>query len=129
MPSGTTVTATPSTWIPEPWASNQPERAHAQPVARSSVGAGVGEEPADDADRQADQERRSGRPDAAEDGDEHQRAAVARVGAVHRPGSGPRRTGEQRSHGPAIITRPRPDPGSHAGSVPMYPVGLPWTAP
>jgi len=43
--------------------------------------------------------------DATEDGDQDQRAAVPRVEAVTGPGQGRGRTGEQRSHGPVIITR------------------------
>ena len=64
------------------------ERADAQPVARRAVGAGVGEEPADDADRQADHQRRGRGGHAAEQGDRDQRATRCRgVGAALRAGS------------------------------------------
>ncbi len=120
MPSGTTVTATPSTRIPEPWAISQPSAPTRRPSRGAPCAPASAEEPADDADRQADEQRRAGGSDAAEDGDQDQRPAVPRVGAVTGPGQGRGRTREQRSHGSAIITRRNaPDRGSHAGSVLM----------
>ena len=79
MPSGTAVTSTPSTRTPEPWPDQPAERADPQRAAGRAVGAGVGEEPADDRDAEADHEGARGRGDAAEHGEEHERSAGGQV--------------------------------------------------
>ena len=98
-PSGTTVTATPSTRIPEPCASSQPRAPTRRPSRGSAVRARVGEEPADHPDREADHQGGRGRRDPAERRDQHQRTPVPGVGAIERTAGGRGRTGEQRSHG------------------------------
>ena len=89
MPSGTTETSDPAD-VDAGAVGHQPgQRAHPQPVPRGAVRAGVGQEPAGDSERQADQERARRRGGAAEAGaSEHQRAPVAQVGRAPRPTGG-----------------------------------------
>ncbi len=91
--------------------AHQPgEGAGLQAGARLAVRAAVGEEPAGDADRGADQQRRGGRTGATERRDEDQGPTGREVVADGRAGAavGTRADlREQRSHGPAIFTRDR----------------------
>ncbi|NHA01678.1 hypothetical protein G5V59_23325 [Nocardioides sp. W3-2-3] len=91
-----------------------PVGADAQRAARAARAAGVGEEPADDRDRQADQERAARGDRAAGGGGRHQRAAggqrapqvgvgTARALAGSSGGTAHRR-GLERRHGPPIFT-------------------------
>ena len=94
------MTRAPMTVTPEPWPASQARAPTRMPSRGRAVHAGVGGEPADDADRQQHDERAQRRERAAEGRDQHQRT---------RPGSvGPRvvGSGEERRHGRPIITRP-----------------------
>ena len=119
--SGTAVTATPATTHPGAVGHQPGERADPERVARLTVGAGVGEEPAGDAEREADHQQDAGGGDPAEGRDQHQRAPVPEVGAPDEWAVGRR---EQRSHGPPIFARRRPVRRSHAGvlGAPTSPV-------
>ena len=86
--SGTAVTATPATRDAGAVGHQPGERADPQRVARLPVGAGVGEEPARDAEREADDEQGAGRSDAAEGRDQDQRAPVPGVGSRRSERSG-----------------------------------------
>ena len=101
MPSGITVTSTPSTRTPEPCAISQAERPGPQAVAGGAVGACVGEEPAGDPDRETDQQRAAAATTPARPRQQHQRPAVAEVVADLAGGAlgGPVSVGQQRSHG------------------------------
>ena len=79
MPSGIAVTVTPDDRQPRAVRHQPAERSGAEPVARRAVGSGVGEEPARDPDREADDERAGRGRGAAEQGEQHQRTAVPRV--------------------------------------------------
>ena len=122
MPSGITETATPSTWTPEPCAISQPS------APTRSPSRGVPWAPASVRNQPTTPTARQTRSVAGAAPAPPSRATSTsgrRCRASARPAAGRRgRAGQQRGHGPAIITRrPGPDRRSHAGSAPLSPVG------
>ena len=107
MPSGTTVTATPSTWMPEPWAISQPERPDAQPVAWGCRvrprRRGTSRRPRPPG-RPGGSRAAAAAPPRSATGDQRASGAAGRRSG-RRPVAVGERSGEQRRHGPAIIAR------------------------